>query len=262
MSLVLTASVTRPLAPVLAALDAVRGDSEVFGVASGLVVGETLAPGWLPATDLTGPALDDLLDVPRRLWGAKPHAAAALAYKQYTYWLAMPAVLGWAVARRVPLLDAANVAVRLGGGDDHRVRLGMRRPLLAVLPDDPAAGHPDAVVAAGEAELLAVLRGTLLDRHVAPLVAATRERVRVGAHTLYGQLAAGVTYVLSAASELLADPVGAGAALLDALGMARLAGLREAPEGGLCVRRSTCCLAFVVPGLGGQTCPECCVNKD
>jgi hypothetical protein len=264
VTLALAASLGRPLAPVLAALDTVRGGSEVFGVADGLVVGEAPGDGWVPATELAGPAapaLDELLAAPAKLWGAKPHAAAALAYKQYTYWLAMPAVLGWAVARRVPLLDAANVAVRLGT-DDHRVQLGMYRPVVAVLPDDPAAGHPDAVVAGGEAELLAVLRDTLLDRHVAPLVAATRERVRIGAHTLYGQLAAGVTYVLTAAGELLADPVGAGAALLEALGMTRLADLREAPEGGLCVRRSTCCLAFVVPGLGGQTCPDCCVPRD
>jgi ferric iron reductase protein FhuF len=266
VSLALTASAIRPLAPVVAALEAVRGGSEVFGVADGLVVGDAPGDGWVPATELlTGAALDELLAAPRKLWGAKPHAAAALAYKQYTYWLAMPAVLGWAVARRVPLLDAGNVAVRLAA-DDHRVELGVRRPVVAVLPDDPAAGHPDAVVAAGEAELLAVLRDTLLDRHVAPLVAATRERVRIGAHTLYGQLAAGVTYVLTAASspgvELVADPVAAGAALLEALGMTRLADLREAPEGGLCVRRSTCCLAFVVPGLGGRTCPDCCVTRD
>jgi ferric iron reductase protein FhuF len=261
VTLALTASVTRPLSPVVAALDAVRDGSELFGIADGLVVDGGPEAGWVPATELlAGPALDELLAGPTKLWGAKPHAAAALAYKQYTYWLAMPVVLGWAVARRVPLFAADNVAVRLAA-DDHRVQLGMVRPAVAVLPDDPAAGHPDAVVAAGEAELLAVLRDTLLDRHVAPLVAATRERVRIGAHTLYGQLAAGVTYVLSEAGDLVADPVAAGAALLDALDMTHLADLREAPEGGLCVRRSTCCLAFVVPGLGGRTCPDCCVNR-
>jgi hypothetical protein len=261
VTLALTASGIRPLAPLLAALETVRAGAAVFGVADGLVVGDDPAGGWLPADELlAGPALDELLAGPTRLWGAKPHAAAALAYKQYTYWLAMPAVLGWAVARRVPLLSADNVAVRLDPAE-HRLEVGMRRPAVAVLPDDPAAGQRDVRVAADEAELLAVLRDALLDRHVAPLVAATRERVRVGAHTLYGQLAAGVTYVLSEAAELVADPVAEGAALLDALGMTALAGLREAPEGGLCVRRSTCCLAFVVPGLGGRTCPDCCVNR-
>lgn len=248
-----------PLAPIRRVLDAVRdgsGAGDNFGVDSGLVVADP--GGWRSATALTdGTALDDLLGFPRHAWGAQPHAAAALAYKQYTYWLAMPAVLGWATARRVPLCDAGNVLVRCAN-DLPYVRIGLRAPIVAVLPDDPVAGAPGTVVTD---DPLAVLRATLLDRHVAPLVEATRERVRVGAHTLYGQLAASVAYVLSAARRALLDPPDEAAAeLLGALGLDGMAAVHPA-DGACAVRRNTCCLAFVVEGLGRSLCIDCCVNR-
>lgn len=249
-----------PLEPVLAALGALgaRTGRTLTGVGAGL---RAEGDGWIPATALLdGSRLDDLLDGPVRLWGAKPHAAAALAYKQYTYWLAMPVVLGWAAARRVPLLPADNVAVRLADEAPY-VTIGMRRPLVAVLPDDPAASHPDAVTAGSDAELLDLLADTLLRAHIDPLVEATRQRVRIGAHTLRGQLAAAVGYVLADAPDLVPDPAAACATLLSALDMPELAALRHDTGGAPCVARSTCCLAFVVPGLGGRTCPECCVNR-
>jgi hypothetical protein len=260
VTLAVTSAPVRPLDPIAAAVAAVRGDADTFGIADGLVVTDPTR-GWTPASALVGgTAIPDLLSVPTRIWGAQPHAAATLAYKQYTYWLTMPAVLGWAVANRVPLLSADNVAVRL---DDEApyVTIGMLRPAVAVLPDDPAAGHPDAVVVDTPAALLGVLKDTLLDRHVSPLVAATREHVRVGAHTLYGQLAAAVAYVLSAAAEHGPyAPVPAADAVLDALGLTGLAALCHT-DGELQVRRRTCCLAFVVPGLDGRLCPGCCVRR-
>lgn len=263
MTLALPAVGVRPLEPVLTAIAALRarGDRTVFGLADGLVVAADPTAGWRPATSIVdGTGLGELLDGPVRLWNAKPHAAAALAYKQYTYWLAMPAVLGWATARRVPLLDAGNVAVRLAPRPPY-LTFGMLRPTVAVLPDDPIAGAPDTVVMPSEPELLAVLRRTLLDRHVVPLVAATRRRVRIGAHTLYGQLAAGVAYVLADAGDLVPEPARSARTLLDALDMTDLAGLDTGPDGTARVRRNTCCLAFVVPQLGARTCPECCVNR-
>ena len=65
--------------------------------------------GWAPASELAGEKLDLLLATAGRRWRAQPHAAAALAWKAYTYWAALPAVLGFASARRVPLLTSDNV---------------------------------------------------------------------------------------------------------------------------------------------------------
>ena len=256
MTLALTGTHPSPLAPVLAAIDTVRDGRADFGIADDLRAGAD----WVPASALLdGTALPRLLSVPTTQWGAKPHAAAALAYKQYTYWLAMPAVLGWATARRVPLLSADNVAIRFLD-DAPYLRLGMRRPTVAVLADDPAAGRPDTIVVDTADELLAILADTLADRHVAPLIEATRRHVRIGAHTLWGQLAASVGYALTAA-EVVPDGAGADAtALLSALRLDNLAELCDTGDA-LRVQRSTCCLAFVVPGLGNRLCPDCCITR-
>lgn len=253
---------TRPLDDIAATLVSIRGSAAAFGIADDLVLGPTTAgDGWRPATGLlAGDGVEPLLATPRLLWNAQPHAAAALAFKQYTYWLAMPAVLGWATARRVPLLDAGNVAVRHRDTAPH-VTLGMLRPTVAVLPDDPAAGAPGTRVVADSAALLDTLCASLLDAHVTPLVAAVRDRVRIGAHTLYGQLAAAVCYALAAAgpAALLDEPTDAADRLLAALGLTGEAALTHAADG-LAVRRNTCCLAFVTPGLRGRLCPDCCVS--
>src|SRR6185503_13614772 len=100
--------------------------------------------------------LDTLLEVSRQRWQAQPHAAAALAWKAYTYWLALPAVLGWASARRVPLLTGDDVLLHFA---DPRplVTLGLHENVtVAVLPSDPLAlsGLRQVKVVADEAALL------------------------------------------------------------------------------------------------------------
>ena len=83
----------------------------INGLVAGLFVDDT--EGWVPATALvTGEALDDLLDTAKQRWNAAPHAAAALAWKSYTYWLALPAVLAYVAALRVPLLRPDAVLAR------------------------------------------------------------------------------------------------------------------------------------------------------
>jgi hypothetical protein len=256
VTLALTGARLAPLAPVLDALDTVRDGRAEFGIADDLRAG----PDWIPAGALLdGSALPRLLSVPITQWGAKPHAAAALAYKQYTYWLAMPVVLGWASARRVPLLSADNVAVQFLD-DTPYFRLGMRRPAVAVLADDPVAGLPGTVVVDTADALLALLADTLRDRHVAPLIEATRRHVRIGAHTLWGQLAASVGYALAAAEPVLDGTAADAQALLSALRLTDLAELCDTGDS-LRVRRSTCCLAFVVPSLGNRLCPDCCITR-
>ncbi|MDY7090569.1 MAG: hypothetical protein SYR96_36445, partial [Actinomycetota bacterium] len=89
--------------------------TELPGVAPDLVVHDPT--DWTPASALAGEQLGVLLESSRRRWNAQPHAAAALAWKAYTYWVALPAVLGYASARRVPLLTADNVLMHF---DDPR----------------------------------------------------------------------------------------------------------------------------------------------
>ncbi|BFU47857.1 hypothetical protein KRMM14A1004_60940 [Krasilnikovia sp. MM14-A1004] len=250
----------QPLAPVTATLRAMFGTStELPGLAPDLLVGDP--SGWQPTTLLTGDQLDTLLDGAARRWNAEPHAAAALAWKAYTYWLALPAVLGWASARRVPLLRARDVLMHF---DDPRplVTLGMRADIeVAVLPSDPLAlgGLPQIRVVADEAALLAALRTTLLDEHLTPLLDAIHRRVRLGKRTLMGSVSSGVAYaVLRSADVLPGSSAETIDTLLRTLGVADLIELVPGPSGTLDVQRKTCCLAFTLPQP--KVCQGCCIK--
>lgn len=250
----------QPLAPVIATLRSMFGTStELPGLAPDLLV--TDPARWRPAALLTGDALEILLDSAGRRWNAQPHAAAALAWKAYTYWLALPAVLGWASARRVPLMTGTNVLMHF---DDPRplVTLGLRSDIpVAVLPSDPLAlsGRPQVVVVADEAALLQALKSSLLDQHLGPMLDAIHGRVRLGKRTLLGSLSSGVAYaVLRSADVLPGSSAETIATLLGALDIEDLIELVPGRHGKLEVQRKTCCLAFTLPQP--KVCAGCCIR--
>ncbi|MEE6258628.1 IucA/IucC family C-terminal-domain containing protein [Plantactinospora sonchi] len=250
-----------PLAPVTATLRATFGTDDLPGLASGLLVTDEL--GWVPATELVdGTRLPEVLAAARQRWNAAPHAAAALTWKGYAYWLSLPVVLGWASARRVPLLRPEDVLVHL---EAHRplLKIGLRRTTtIAVLPSDPLAltDLPEIRVVADEAELLDVLRGSLLDAHLAPMLDALHGQVRVGARTLLGSVASGVAHgVLRAADSLPGGSAETIGTLLETLGVADLIDLVPGPAGELTVQRKTCCLAFTLPQP--KVCTGCCLRS-
>jgi hypothetical protein len=250
----------QPLAPVTATLRAMFGTStQLPGLAPDLLVPD--AAGWMPTTELAAAQLETLLDSARRRWNAQPHAAAALAWKAYTYWLALPAVLGWASARRVPLLRADDVLMHFR---DARplVTLGLRHDIpVAVLSSDPLAlsGLPQVRVVDDEAALLAAFRTSLLDEHLTPMLDAIHGRVRIGARTLLGSVSSGVAYaVLRSADVLPGSSAETIQTLLGALGVEDLIELVPGRNGKLDVQRKTCCLAFTLPQP--KVCAGCCIK--
>ena len=250
----------QPLAPVTATMRAMFGTStELPGLAPDLLVHDVA--GWVPTAQLAGPHLTTLLASAQHRWQAQPHAAAALAWKAYTYWLALPAVLGWASARRVPLLTAENVLMHF---QDRRplVTLGLHHDTgIAVLPSDPLAlsGLPQVRVVADEAALLAELRRSLLDEHLTPLLDAIHAQVRLGKRTLLGSLSSGIAYaVLRSADVLPGSSAETIDTLLTALDIADLIELVPGPNGKLTVQRRTCCLAFTLPRP--KVCEGCCIR--
>ncbi|WP_089012028.1 IucA/IucC family C-terminal-domain containing protein [Micromonospora inositola] len=256
-----TRDVAAPLAPVTATLRAMFGTDDLPGLAPGLLVASGEAR-WSPATRLVdGTLLPEFLRAATVRWGGTPHACAALAWKSYSYWVALPAVLGWASARRVPLVDPADVLIHF---EDHRplLTLGLRRSTaVAVLPGDPLAltGAPDVRVVAGEAELLGALRASLLDAHLAPMIAAIQAEVRIGTRTLLGSVASGIAHgILRAADTLPGSSTRSIETLLDALDLADLVELVPGPAGEPTVQRRTCCLAFTLPRP--KICQGCCVR--
>jgi ferric iron reductase protein FhuF len=259
------------LAPILATLDtvrALRGAAPVHGLTPGLLVDDPA--GWIPATRFAdGSVLPALLDSARDRWGASPHAAAALAWKSYAYWLALPAVVGYAAAARVPDLSAGNVLVRLHGTPPF-LEVGLRRPLVAVAPDDPLAVTANELSSNVRVapDLPGYLRRTLVDEHLGPVLDGLRALVHMGRRTLLGSLASGVAYALVRSSDALPGPVAptrsmserrpvsvrqTARTLLTALGVEDL--VEITPELG--VRRRTCCLAFTLPQP--KICSSCCL---
>ncbi|MEU4663620.1 hypothetical protein AB0F83_17880 [Micromonospora chalcea] len=251
-----------PFAPVTATLRAMFGTDDLPGLAPGLLVRDEL-DRWSPAARLIdGTLLPEFLTRAGRRWGGTPHACAALAWKSYSYWTALPAVLGWASARRVPLLDPADVLVHF---EDHHqlLTLGLRTSTpVAVLPGDPLAlaGAPGVVVVPDEAALLGALRASLLDAHFAPLIAAIQGEVRIGTRTLLGSVASGIAHgILRAADALPGSSVATVGTLLGALDLNDLVELLPGPAGEPTVQRRTCCLAFTLPRP--KVCQGCCVRQ-
>jgi hypothetical protein len=268
-----------PLGPVLGALAAMTGRYPVHGVVPGLYVANRA--GWTPASEIVyGDAFDDMLDTAGKRWKTAPHVAAALAWKCYAYWVALPAVLGWATARRVPLLEPSQVLVRY---TDHQPFLcaGLADPEVAVLPTDPLSawigadqrsrrpedpavlicadrrsrrpeesatlGPPGIRVVPDEAALLGALRTSLIDTHLAPIVERMHLRLHLGRRTLWGSLASGVAHAASRAADALpGSTLDATTTLLSGLDLDNLVELTPEPSGRLWVQRRTCCLAFAL----------------
>lgn len=248
-----------PLAPVSATLRAAFGTDDLPGLVPNLIV--TDEAGWRSATELAdGRGLPDLLAMAARQWQATPHVAAALAWKAYAYWVALPALLGWASARRVPLLHPRDVLVRYDG---RQLRIGLARSVrVAVLPTDPLAltRRPEVEVVPDDAVLLKVLRISLLDEHLTPVVKAIQKQVRVGTRTLLGSVASGTAYaILRAADALPGSSVETIGVLLDTFGLADLVDLVPGPDGVPTVQRRTCCLAFTLPQP--RVCSGCCIRS-
>jgi hypothetical protein len=259
------------LAPIREALHAMAADPDqppLRGLSPELTAldqPEGAGPGWVSATVLTsGNAVDYLLAAAREHWHAAPPAAAALAWKSYSYWLALPAVLGFAATGRVPLLRPDAVLVRWSTVSPFvRVALVPETIEVAVLGTDPllSTGAPtDSLrVAADEDELLALLRASLIGDHLEPLLGQLRRRVHLGRRTLRGSVASGVAHALSRGADVLAGPtLEIAQRMLTALDLDGLVDLAPAAVG-LTVQRRTCCLAFTLPTP--KVCAGCCIRS-
>ena len=244
---------TDPLTPIRDTLRHMANRRDIpsmQGIAPDLTV--TDPTGWVPATALvTGDRLDDLLDAARMRWRAAPHAAAALAWKCYSYWLSLPAVLGYATVSRVPLLRPGGVVVQWSP-EQPFLRIGLTSVEVAVLPSDPIllhGGAPGVRVVPHKNALLDELRTALMDEHLTPILGHIRSRLHLGRRTLWGSLASGVAHGLSRAADVIPGPTTQVALqVLNSLGIADLVELGPRPnDAGLTVRRRTCCLAFTLP---------------
>jgi hypothetical protein len=138
---------------------------------------------WIPATMLAGDdaILEEVLDRLGRAYGTYHRAyVGTTLIRGYLWRLLAPAAAAFLTERRVPDPSAHNVALRFDGRG-FADGLAFLSPAFAALPDDPDAGHPEAVVLPSEAELLAWTTGRLTQDHLPPLFATLRRhRLRRG----------------------------------------------------------------------------------
>ncbi|REE99998.1 (2Fe-2S)-binding protein [Thermomonospora umbrina] len=220
------------LGPLIGRLRAEADGGEALGVEPGLVgTGED----WFTAAELIGSPherLRTLIARTERRWRAPSHVAAALWWKNVSYWTALPVATGWALNRRVPLLTLDTTLLRASEEADMRVAVSELRV---------ATGNDD--------DLGAAIAATLLRDVCAPLIDALHELTRAGRRGLWGSVAEALVYPLVTAAPGDASQA---AALLRSVGDP-VAGLVELPE----LRRRTCCLWVTLPEA--DACPTCCV---
>lgn len=243
------------------------------GVAPWLSVrrGAQSGAGWVRCSDV----LADPEALPRWLDGVvaaviaqndgwEPPLVTPASYLMGWY-LDVPAYTGalaFGVARRVPDLDPASLAVHRhpGGWPDGVALLGDR---FTCLPDDPDAGHASADVVADETALAAVLRERVA-AHAAAFHAVYHPAVKISSRQRWGML----TDVLDTALWTTGTQTGAeDAGVRDArlvlddvhppfTSRSRTYRLVDGRgRGRWSRRRQSCCFLYPVPGA--QACTTC-----
>ncbi|HVK20813.1 MAG TPA: (2Fe-2S)-binding protein [Actinokineospora sp.] len=186
-----------------------------------------------------------------------------------SWYLSVPALAAGLLfhhERRVPSIRPADLAFHRAPDKTDPDGVALLSPYFVCLPDDPAAGTPEAVVVADEATLAAVLRGRFRT-HASAFIARFGPQVRFGNHTLWAAATDALEGGLWLAGRLSGDE---GPAVLDAalvMGDGRppftsASNLRPAAKSDgptqWTRRRESCCFHYLLQSGGGEcsTCPR------
>jgi hypothetical protein len=192
--------------------------------------------------------------------------ASALYFKAWTWAPIDLAVNRWLRERRVVDLSADQVVINTTTDEDEWLSLDVLDEHLTVLPDDPLAGQPGVTVVPDDDALLAALKRTLVDGHLALAVRGFAAVRRGGERPLWGTVAQSLCYPAAVADPLLLPDRQARVAQLLTLvpdHAARLVEVAETDEGRgwrPMLLRKTCCYAYTLPGCG--ECTTCCLLTD
>ncbi|WP_132875281.1 (2Fe-2S)-binding protein [Tamaricihabitans halophyticus] len=203
---------------------------------------------------------------------APARSTAGYVLSWYAHVPASIAALLFHHERRVPRLHPGELSFRLGAARPHPDAIALTGSTFACLPDDPAAGLPEATVVPSERALAAVLRGRYL-AHVRRFIGVFGPGVRFGRRTLWAAATDALDTALWQAGLTSGDE-GAGVAdatlvLADRFAPFTSAStLRPLPGGSAGTgsgeqawtrRREGCCFHYLVePGPAGvcDTCPR------
>lgn len=174
---------------------------------------------------------------------------------------------------RAPLLDVAHLWF------PWRVNASFGRPMvtsttMAVLPDDPAAGHPDTIVVA-DTDAMNALAAERMVQAFSPMVNALHAHTRVGLRTLWGWVLDTLHFYMLNPARFLGRDAEAAWSRADALGEAliaagaitrsrpRLFPFRADHPRGTWAVRGTCCFDYKGDPEHGYctTCPLKCDSE-
>ena len=122
-------------------------------------------------------------------WGTtNNHVAASAFIIAYLTRFIFPMVAQYVLRRRVPRVTLENLAFHHTAGRIDAT--GLRQPQFAVLPDDPAAGHPDAEVLHSETDLYRQVKDWAFRSNAEIVIAALRRSVPASVKVSHNAVAA------------------------------------------------------------------------
>ncbi|MGW3041689.1 (2Fe-2S)-binding protein [Kitasatospora sp. NPDC001159] len=131
----------------------------------------------------------------------RPDVAAGFGLHRFVWPVSLLFTVPWFLERRVPLLGLDDVSVHRG---PNSVELTVRPESFVCLPDDPAAGSPQARTAADAHALAAELRCALAE-FLGPVLTAFGPEVRRGPRVLWAMATDAVVEGLGYAGGLLGE---------------------------------------------------------
>ncbi len=226
--------------------------------------------GWSPATALFQVEDTTLRDLVMSYGYARwrttnNHVAASAFIIAYLTRFIFPVVGQYVLSRRVPRVTLENLAFHRTDGLIDAT--GLKQPQFAVLPDDPAAGHPDAEVVHSEADLYQRFKDWALSSNAEIIIAALRRSVPASLKVSQNAVAASCgqalhrlydhvddkSPVLSAAESLFGDP----SSLIYC--QISMEVIEHGGRSGFFARRAGCCLVWRTRG-DGRYCSNCIIQ--
>ena len=223
--------------------------------------------GWTPAIDLFQAGDSSLRELVMRYgyarWGTtNNHVAASAFIIAYLTRFIFPMVGQYVLRMRVPKVTLENLAFHRTDGRIDAT--GLKQPQFAVLPNDPAAGHPDAEVLSGETDLYQRLKDWAFKSNAVIVIAALRRSVPASVKVSQNAVAASCGQalhrlynhvedkgpVLRAAEALFGDP---SSLIYSQISMEVI---EHGGRSGFFARRAGCCLVWRTRGDGGY-CSNC-----
>ena len=211
--------------------------------------------GWSPATALFQAGDTSLRELVMSYgnarWGTdNNHVAASAFIIAYLTRFIYPMVAQYVLRRRVLKVSLENLAFHRTDGRIDAT--GLRQPQFAVLPDDPASGHPDAEVLHSETGLYQRLKDWAFKSNVEIVIAALRRSVPASVKVSQNAVAASFSQalhrlynhvedkslVLRAADTLFGDP----SSLI--YGQVSMEVIEHGGSSGFFARRAGCCLVW------------------